>query len=97
MNNSNDMTKEEPKCRLEQTLGRDTRNIGPLDTGSTFNSTNNENPLMNLKKAVSPIASRTNAGQRKMRTHGKIPELTEEMWLDEESMITIMSFAKLAD
>ena len=32
-----------------------------------------------------------------MRMHGKMPELTEEMWLDEESMITIMSFAKLAE
>ena len=48
-------------------------------------------------EATSPVTSRTNAGQRKMRMHGEMPELTEEMWLDEESMITTMSFAKLAE
>ena len=32
-----------------------------------------------------------------MRMHGETPELTEEMWLDEESMITAMSFAKLTE
>ena len=32
-----------------------------------------------------------------MKKHGKTPEPTEEMWLDERSMITMMSFAKPAE
>ena len=35
----------EEDCKLEETLNDDTSSIALLDTGSTFNSTNNENAL----------------------------------------------------
>ena len=62
-----------------------------------FNSTNNKDPLINAQEAISPMTSRTNVGQRQMIKCREIPELTEEMWLDEKSMMTTMSFAKLAE
>ena len=35
------MTNEED-CKLEETLNNNTLSVAPLDTGSTFDSTNNE-------------------------------------------------------
>ena len=77
------------KCNADQ--------IALLDAGSTFNSMNNEEPLINFMEAVQPIVSRTNVGQPEMKKCSKTPELTEEMWLDDKSVITTMSFAKLAE
>ena len=68
-----------------------------LDTGSTFNSTNDRELMINIVEAAHPITPRTNVGQQEMKKCGEIPEMTEEMWLDEKLMITAMSFAKLAE
>ena len=68
-----------------------------MDTGSTFNSTNDKELIINVMQTCHRITLRTNAGQRQMSRCGETPGLTNEMWLDEKSMITILSFAKLAE
>ena len=52
---------------------------------------------MNVQEAISLMTSRTNVGQRQMMKCRETLELTEEMWLDEMSMMTTMSFAKLVE
>ena len=92
------MTNEED-CKLEETLNNNTLSVAPLDTGSTFDSTNNENLLTKTVKAKSPIASKTNVGKRLADKCGTMPMpgLTDGMWLEAMSMITIVSFSKLSD
>ena len=74
-----DLTQPEEACKLKHISTHDTSRIALLDTGSTFNLTNNKEMLMNSVKAVQPMTSRTNVRQQQMTTHGKIPDLTEEM------------------
>ena len=74
-----DNIEEETKCELAHSPSKNTKNVALLDTGSTFNSTNNEETLMNTQEAVSPMTSRTNAGQRQMTKCREILEPTEEM------------------
>ena len=64
--NKVDGIKEEPKCELVHLLGKNNKRMGLLDTGSTHDSTNNKELLINTKQTNRPIASRTNVGQRKM-------------------------------
>ena len=51
-------------CKLKETLNKDMASIVSLDTGSTFNSTNNENVLTDTVKTKQPVASRTNVGKQ---------------------------------
>ena len=46
-------TKED--CEREETLNDDSSSIASLDTGSTFDSTNDENTLTKTVKEKSPI------------------------------------------
>ena len=92
----NDAAAEEA-CEPKETLNKDMASIALSDAGSTVNSTNNENTPADTVKAKQPIVSRTNVGKQPMESHGKTPGLTEKMWLDEMSMITIIGFTKLAD
>ena len=92
-----DLTQPEEAHKSKHILMHDTSRIELLDTGSIFNLTNNRETLTNSVKAAQPITSRTNVRQQQMMTHGKILDLTEEMWLDEMSMIMIIGFAKLAE
>ena len=62
----NDIIEEEPRHELTHLLSRNTKNMAPLDTGSTFNLTNDEDTLINMQEAISPMTSRTNMGQRQM-------------------------------
>ena len=78
-------------------MNKDTTHIASLDTGSTFNSTNNENTLADTVKAEQPPASKTNIGKRSTENCGETPDPTEQMWLDEMSVITIIGFATLTD
>ena len=71
--------------------------IALLDTGSTFDSTNNANALTQTVKAKSPVASKMNIRKRQTDKHGITPGPMDGMWLDEMSMITIVSFLKLFD
>ena len=48
---------------LEETLNGDTSCVASLDTGSTFDSSNNEKLLAEIVEAIRPIASRTNVGR----------------------------------
>ena len=84
----------EPQCKLRQILRHNTDRVALPDTGSMFNSTNNKEPMTNAMEASQPMTSRTNVGQCEMKKCGETPELSEEMWLDEKSMITVTSFCK---
>ena len=63
----------EEDCELEETLNDDTSSVASLDTGSTFDSTNDDNVLMKMAKSKSPIASKTNVRKRPMDKHGTMP------------------------
>ena len=63
----------EEECVLEPIPQKNTKNIGSLDAGSTFDSTNNKLSLTNMVVARTPIASRTNEGQRKIKNCGETP------------------------
>ena len=92
-----DRTQPEPQCKLKHTLRQNTNRIALLDTRSTFNLTNDEELITNVMEATWPIASRMNVGQQEMKKCGEKPELTEQMWLDERSMITVTGFSKSAE
>ena len=62
-----------------------------------FNSTNNKDTLANTIKATQPMVSITNVGKKETTSCGKMPGLIERTWLDKLSMITIISFAELAN
>ena len=70
----------EEVCKLKETLNEDTASIALLDTGSTFNSTNDKNKLADTGKAKQPIMSRANVGKWLMENHGETPCLTDQMW-----------------
>ena len=67
----------EEACELSKMPSKDTTRISSLDTGSTFDSTNNENSLTETVKATQSIALRTNIGKREMTCHGETPGPTE--------------------
>ena len=58
-----DMTQLEEAFEPRQISKCDTDGITLLDTGSTFNSTNNEESLANMINTLQPMVSRTNVGQ----------------------------------
>ena len=63
----------EDDCEMEETLNNDTSSIASLDTGSTFDSTNDGNALMKTVKTKSPIMSKTNVGKRLIDKNGMTP------------------------
>ena len=91
-----DTTPEETH-KPREILRKDASRVASLDTGSTFDSTNIESPLTQTMRAMHPIASRTNVGRKEMLHCGETPGLTEQMWLDEPSIIAIIGFTKLVD
>ena len=91
------VTANEEDCESEETLNNDTSSITSLETGLTFDSTNNENTLTQTVKAKSPAVSKTNVGMRQTDKCGTMPGSSDGMWLDKMSMITIASFLKLSD
>ena len=56
-------TQPEGGCELKHPLRHDTDQIALLDMGSTFNSTNDRELMVNVIEAAHPITSRTNVGQ----------------------------------
>ena len=58
-----DTMQPEEAHELKQILKCNTDGIALPDTGSTFNLTNDEEPLANALKASQPMVSRTNVRQ----------------------------------
>lgn len=67
-----------------------------LDTGSTFNSANNEELLTGVSRGKKAMQMSTNAGSRIANVTGQMPGMEDEMWCDNKSKANVFSFLKMA-
>ena len=68
-----------------------------IDTGASFSSLMNAQPLDNVVVAEEPIAVYVNAGNKTLQEQGELAGFKAEMWKDTTGRSNVLSFAKLAD
>ena len=66
-----------------------------LDLGSTFTSIKDQRLLDDVKKTNLPLVMKTNAGERRLKEYGILPGFKQKAWLDEDSIMNILSLAEL--
>ena len=66
-----------------------------LDTGATFSSVKNKDLLAGVHEVDRPIKMCANTGKRFMTERGETLGMKTDPWLDEKSMVNIVSFAEL--